>query len=231
MSNHGSDGPQENEWDDPGELAWNEFDWERYLREQDSVLDRYLRLYEKHRARADRLDHVAHLMGWDEESWSPEDDAGGPPAENAPEPVGCEESDPYTLHKNPIFIATKAISVGLRRAWEQVAVDPAKVPQPAAFRIHSAFHHCEEQALLAIQALDFGDYAMAVSLFKRALRDLNGSLALLSDPILDEYRAVVAVRKELFPRLFDLREVWLRVMNECREELAQPSENEDDEED
>jgi hypothetical protein len=231
MSNHGSDGAQENEWDDPGELAWNEFEWERYLREQDAVLDRYLGFYEKHQSRADRLDHVAHLMGWDDESWAAEDEGGAAAEVLADETPAYDENDPYTLHKNPIYIATKAISLGLQRAWERVAIDPTKVPQAAALRIHSALHRCEEQAMLAIQALDFGDYAMAISLFKRALRELNASFTLLSEPTLDEYRAVVAVRKDLFPRLFDLREVWLRVMSECREELSQPSENEDDEED
>jgi hypothetical protein len=78
MSNSESDGPSENEWDDRGELAWNEFDWENYLREQDEVLSRYLAFYEKFKDRADRIDHVAHLMGWDEESWSAEEDELSP---------------------------------------------------------------------------------------------------------------------------------------------------------
>jgi hypothetical protein len=66
MSNPESDGPSDNEWEDRGELAWSEFDWENYLRDQDEVLQRYVRLYDKSAGRPDRIDHVAQGMGWDE---------------------------------------------------------------------------------------------------------------------------------------------------------------------
>ncbi|HRE82104.1 MAG TPA: hypothetical protein PLN52_13730, partial [Opitutaceae bacterium] len=185
MSNFESEGPSENEWDDRGELAWNEFDWENYLREQDGVIIRYLGLYDKFKTRSDRIDHVAHLMGWDQESWSNDDDDESSSAERvrtaddeetdsaATESAEYDDSEPYTLHKNPIFIATKAIYLSLKRSWEKQAVDPSKVPQAVALAVHSSLHRGEEQSTLAIQALDFGDYAMAISLFKRALRELN----------------------------------------------------------
>jgi hypothetical protein len=34
----------------------------------------------------------------------------------------------------------------------------------------------------------------------------------------------MAYRECALVRLFDLREIWLRVVNECREELDRPSE-------
>ena len=81
----------------------------------------------------------------------------------------------------------------------------------------------------AISALDFGDYAMAISLFKRALRDLNLTMSTLAPEACTHSRALSHYREEAVPRLFDLREVWLRVMGECREELARPSEDGDEE--
>ena len=78
----------------------------------------------------------------------------------------------------------------------------------------------------AIHALDFGDYAMAVSLFKRALSALNSSLALLNDDSITRQRHVLAWREEALPSLFDLREIWLRVISECREELDRPIDDE-----
>ena len=62
MSNFDSDGGSENQWEDRGDLAWNEFDWERYLREQDEAIHRYLRFYKACKGSADRIDQVAEKM-------------------------------------------------------------------------------------------------------------------------------------------------------------------------
>lgn len=227
MSNSESDGPSDNDWEDRGELAWNEFDWENYLRDQDEVLQRYVRLYDKSAGRADRIDHVAQGMGWDEGDWSSEEDSPDVPSNPANDGAEAEDSDPYTLLKNPIFIATKAIYLTLQRDWEKAAIDPAKLPQRSAVLVAASLNRGEQQATLAIQALDFGDYAMAISLLKRALRELNLTFSLLGDRTLDDVRALTALRDVMIPRLFDLREIWLRVMAECRDELDRPVEDED----
>ena len=75
MDNFDTDGPPESEWEDRGELAWNEFDWERYLREQDEVIHRYLGFYEAFRHRADRVDAVAEQMGWEPSAAAEEEEA------------------------------------------------------------------------------------------------------------------------------------------------------------
>lgn len=235
MSNFESDSPSDNEWEDRGELAWNEFDWERYLREQDDVIHRYLAYYEKLKGNAERIDETAHLMGWDEDSWSSDtgdtsrdSDASAGEKEVASD-ISDSRTDPYTLHKNPIFIATKAIYLSLKRAWEGIATHASKVPQAVAIDVQTSIYRGEEQAMLAIQALDFGDYAMAISLFKRALNELNRTFALLNSGVVASLPAVMHYREDALPRLFDLREIWLRVMNECREELERPVDDSDDE--
>ena len=225
MSNFDSDGSPDGEWDDRGDLAWNEFDWERYLREQDEAVARYLRLYDACPGTPDRIDVVAEKMGWGQDHWSDEVDVA--PTEPGEDPdAPSSDDDVYTLHKNPIFIATKAIGTSLRRSWEELAVDRSKVPQPLALAFLASLHRGEEQASQAIHALDFGDYAMAVSLFKRALSALNSSIALLNSDTLTHHRAALVWREEAMPRLFDLREIWLRVMAECREELDRPVDEE-----
>jgi hypothetical protein len=221
MSNFDSDGSPENEWDDRGDIAWNEFDWERYLREQDEAIHRYLRFYEEATNRTDRIDAVAEKMGWGQDDWNDEDAA---PHEK--EDDFFTDDDVYTLHKNPIFIATKAICLGLRREWESLAVNSTRVPQPLAVAFLASLQRSEEQATQAIHALDYGDYAMAVSLFKRALSALNGSLALLNSDEVLLREALIAWRAQAQPRLFDLREVWLRVITECRDELDRPVDDE-----
>ena len=103
MSNFDSDGGSENQWEDRGDLAWNEFDWERYLREQDEAIHRYLRFYENCKGSIDRIDQVAEKMNWAREDWSDEGEAVD--FEDEQEDDVDEEDDVYTLHKNPIFIA------------------------------------------------------------------------------------------------------------------------------
>lgn len=227
MSKFDSDGAQDNEWEDRGDLAWNEFDWERYLREQDDAIHRYLGFYEACKNSTDRIDDVAELMNWGssdaEEAKADSSDDSETEDDSADFANG---SDVYTLHKNPIFISTKALYLGLRRHWELCAADTAKVPQPLALALLSSLHRGEEQAIQAIHALDFGDYAMAVSLFKRALSALNGTLALLSDPAALKHKTVAGYREMALPRIFDIREIWLRVVNECREELERPIDGE-----
>lgn len=229
MSNFDSDGGAENEWDERGDVAWNEFDWERYLREQDGSVQRYLQFYEACKGQADRIDEVADLMGWGQGDWT--DDEGSTEESTVAktdEDENFEDDDDevYTLHKNPIFIATKAICLNLKRRWEIAATDAGKVPQPLALAFLSSLHREEEEAVHAIHALDFGDYAMAISLFKRALSSLNASLGMLNAETAKKHRAVVAYREDALPQLFDLREIWLRVITECREELERPTEDE-----
>lgn len=227
MSNFETDGPSDNEWEDRGELAWNEFDWEKYLREQDDVIHRYLAHYERLKGHEDRIDETAHLMGWDEDAWST-DGADATERESDEAEAEAERNDPYTLHKNPIFISTKAIYLGIKRGWEQMAGNPAKVTQSLALETHASIYRGEEQAMLAIQALDFGDYAMAISLFKRALCELNHTFSLLNSHAAARLPAVVTFREDALARLFDLREIWLRVINECREELERPADDSED---
>ena len=232
MSNYDSDSPPDNEWEDRGELAWNEFDWEQYLREQDDMILRYLAFYDKLSGRTDRLDEVAHHMGWDDDEWNSDADYDAPDAveskpNDATSGAGDFDAEPYTLHKNPIFVSTKAIYLSLKRSWERMAEQPERVPQKLALAFHASLYRAEEQAMLGIQALDFGDYAMAISLFKRALRELNESFALVSNEP-QPSRALLSYRDQALPRLFDVREIWLRVMNECRDELERPTEDDDE---
>ena len=222
MSNFDSDGGSENQWDDRGELAWNEFDWERYLREQDEAIQRYLRFYDGCKDPVDRIDTVAEKMNWGQDDWSEDNEAAE--ADEAEADDGPD--DVYTLHKNPIFIAPKAINLGLRRSWEHLASDPANAPQSIALSLLASLHRGEEHSVEAINALDFGDYAMAVSLLKRAMSALNGTLALLNAESSLTHPAVAAWRDEALPQLFDLREICLRVIAECRDELDRPVDDE-----
>mgnify|MGYP006921029926 CR=1 FL=1 len=142
MSNFNSDGSQDHDGDDRGELAWNEFDWERYLREQDGTVSRYLTFYEAAQGDRNRIDTVAEKMGWGGEGWT-EDESRAAAEESA---SATAEDDVYTLHKNPVYISTKAIYASLEHSWVTLAADPARVAPPAALRLLQTFHRGAGQA-------------------------------------------------------------------------------------
>jgi hypothetical protein len=223
MSDFNADSPWDYDWNDRGDLAWNEFDWERYLREQDEAIHRYLGFYEGCPGEPNRIDAVAGKMGWET-----------PEATEEILPTTTEEvvsefiddGDVYTLHKNPVFIATKAIYLSLKQRWAAAAAEPSRVPPSMSLAFLAVLHRGEEQAVQAIHALDFGDYAMAVSLFKRALSALNESFSLLNADAVASNPVVARYRDLATSSLFDLREIWLRVTAECREELDRPADDE-----
>src|SRR5690625_1096456 len=116
MSNFDFDGFSEGDWDERNELAWNEFDWERYLRSQDETLRRYLEIYSRMKGRPDRLDRTARMMGWDIEEWT-----GNEFLDDEEDDLDLEDEnedlEPYTLHKHPIYIATKALYLDIQARW------------------------------------------------------------------------------------------------------------------
>ena len=82
------------------------------------------------------------------------------PPNGDPDPVEfLEEDEIYTLHKNPVFIATKAVYLSLKRPWELAATDAKNMPPALALSYLVSLHRGEEQAVQAIHSLDFGDYA------------------------------------------------------------------------
>lgn len=219
MSEFDSDNLSENEWEENGDLAWNEFDWEVYLREQEGAIHRYLGYYEAIKPGPERIDEVADKMGWDRTEIEEVEDK-----ENPEKVLFSDEI--YTLQKNPVYIATKALFLSVRRRWESLAAEHGKIPQPMAIAFLSALHSCEEQAVMAIHALDFGDYAMAICLFKRALAVLNDCFAHIGSEAADGQSAVRSCREDLRSRLFDIREIWLRVISDCREDTSRQTDEE-----
>jgi len=260
------------EWSgDLDDLEWNEFHWERYLREQDEQPHRYLALYETLLKHPKRTDEVARRMGWaawnrkTDEDESTEEPTGrsanesntnaasgtknpanvqtanGPSALPQPPTTALPQQPPfspddasldsdvyfevYTPQRNPLFIATRALYLRLRRTWELLASTPGKVSTPLAIRYLATLQRGEDHAMQAIQSMDCGEYALSISLFKRGLASLNESHALLNEA---DTPAARSYAEEMRVSLFDLRAIWLQVIGECRQEIEYWLDDDDD---
>ncbi len=211
MTNHDTDGFFDAEGDERSELAWTEAHWERYLAAQEQSVRNYAGHYDRLAAAPDRIDQVARLMGWE----TAEQTAESLPLseEDETDTEFSDQWEPYTTQCNPVYISTHALQGTLHEAWEKTAAQPG-LPARAALGVQAALHRQAIQSLHAIQALEMGDYTLAVCFFKRALRALNETLAALEAA--GPGRELADYRLWARPRLFDLREIWLRVMAECR---------------
>lgn len=217
MTNQDSDGLFENDGEERRELSWTETDWERYLGEHEEAVRDYLRHYDQLDQAPDRIDEVARRMGWEMEASTSDEPAPELEADDQMDAGFETDWEPYTLHRNPVYIATKALYAGLMANWERIAAHPERINPALGLAFQGSLYRGRESAIQAVQALDLGDYALAICFFKRGLREINDSLARLGRTESSDATLLNRYRDYAQPRLFDLREIWLRVMNECRQ--------------
>lgn len=220
MGNFDYDNNSEQEWDDSWEANLNEFGWEQYLQREDEEVVKYRKLYNKLIKSQNRLDEVALFMGWEtgnvtETDGSPESN----PAEKSPE-------QPYTLHKHPLFVANKAIHSSLQDLWMQQSIQNAPLLKPQdSLQLQTSINQSDYYGQLAVVALDVGDYSLAIAYFKRGMSHINTTFSLLETLLEIDSESFFSFVKQVRVRLFDIRDVWLRVIADCRTAVAKKSED------
>ena len=218
MSAYEFDGYSDGDWDSHEELAWNEFDWQHYLKGNEREIAEFLSHYHRLKHRPNHLDEIARILGWDMQEWSVADQEDDEEDES---PLREEEGslDPYTIHKHPVYVVTHGLYLHLFQTWEHFTTQNSKTLSPVvASRFPSSLHGGELNAFMAINALDMGDFNLAICHLKNALAALNHTMSLLQQLGLKNQRVQAHFHADTMSVLFDLREVWLRVMNDCREE-------------
>ena len=223
MSHHDFDNFHfDGEWDDAGELAWSEAEWQRYLCDSEAEITRFITIYNSVMNRTDRLDEAAHLMGWDIEDWAVgEDDledTGDQRGATSPEEAFAS-TDPYTVHRHPVYIASTALYLHIRKNWEHfLCISGSKTKPQFVWEFSCSLRDGEIHALLGVQCLDLGDNRLAVCHFKQAHSALNRTLKMTAalSAMYPKLQSLPKYQEDVRKRLLDLREIWLRVMQECR---------------
>ncbi|NBB79544.1 MAG: hypothetical protein GVY36_08885 [Verrucomicrobia bacterium] len=227
------------DWEEfSGEPNWSESQWRNYLQGSDRETARFLSIYNSVKDRPDHLDEVATLMGWDAEDISMTDefafmdtDADGEHAEMIEPDSGDSEAidaadagAPYTLHRHPVFVVSRSLYRYLHQSWEHyLAHSEGMVSAKLCWDYANSLHQAEMNVLLAIQALDLGDFGLSICHLKNSLSSLNQTLFLLDQLTHRNPAFVEGFRREARIRLFDLRELWIRVMGDCRHECQRHS--------
>ena len=166
-------------------------------------------------------------MGWDNEDISLTDEIN----------ISLDEEDasldatnsPYTLHKHPVYVVTKALYSYLNHSWEHFIKDEsAAIKSSECWALSKSLHLGEINILLSIQALDLGDYGLAICHIKNSLAELNTTLSMFNKINHADNEFLDAFISEQKIRLFDLRELWIRVMGDCRYECQRRNESDQD---
>ena len=221
----------EGDWDEfPEEPYWSESQWRNYLKSSDKDTARFLSIYNSVKDQPNHLDEVASLMGWDAEDISLTDEFSFTELTESNEDSIAEGSEnaPYTLHRHPVFVVTRSLYRYLHQSWEHfMHHSDYKLSPKLSWDYANCLHRAEMNVLLSIQALDLGDFGLSICHLKNSLSALNHTLELLNRLEHPNAAFLEGFREEARIRLFDLRELWIRVMGDCRHECQRrPGEQE-----
>ena len=221
MNQYEFEGSNEGDWEEGGDLAWSESDWQVFLKNSDKEVARFIIAYNKVKDQDDRLDAAANLMGWHRDDWSSSDeielDENDLPLIRPMEIEEVNNMDPYTIHRHPIYITSNALFSYLRASWEQLMrKNMESNSSDLVWGYSVSLADAEKHCIMAANSLDLGDFLLAVCHFKKAHSALNESMRINRLFKHHNSNKIKIYMEETNVRMHDLREIWIRVMNDCR---------------
>jgi len=215
--------PEKNE----PEKMWDEYDWERFLQQQDLKTERYMELLEKYVDDPDRDQIIAREMGWpnpvegEDFDWSELSfEASSEDAGFEVEEEGEEEDDeamegiPESFELHPLYQASFALTV-----WIDQIFDEHDDLQNHPFAVKLATNSAVASAKLAaaLSDDDAEEIGMTIAYLKRALKAISNaidaSLVFVAEAKLSSRR-----RRQLHSRLFHVRDGIIELMGDYRNE-------------
>jgi len=211
--------------DQEPEKIWDEYDWERFLQQQDRKTERYMELLEKYIDDPNRDQIIAREMGW----YHLLDDEGKDWAENvdhlfteemeqAEEEEGEESEEDgeagESFESHPLYQASFALTVWIDQLFEELG---EMQNHPAAVRLATQTAIASAKLAAALSDDDVDEIGMTIAYLKRALKAVTNAM-----------EAAVQLKKELKfdrersaaldHRLFQIRDGIIALMGEYRAE-------------
>jgi hypothetical protein len=202
------------------ERMWDEYDWERFLQEQDQKTEKYMQLVETYLDDPQRDEIIAREMGWTQlleaKDWSAEVDAllGEGVEEDGdldPDETG-EVAE--TFEEHGLYQAAFALTIWIDQLFDQT---PLLQNEPSAIKLatHSALASAKLAA--ALSGDDVDEIGMTIAYLKRALKaitiSMNAAAQLLSEKLITGTQHSI-----LQQRLFQVRDGIITLMGESRAE-------------
>jgi hypothetical protein len=207
-------------FDHEPERAWDEYDWERFLQQQDYKTEKYMELLEKYLDDPQRDQIIAQEMGWtqllDAKDWSIEVDAllDGEPSEDTADDTEAIAASSETFEDHSLYRAAFALTVWIDRLFDQ---NSSLQNEPAAVKLatHSALASAKLAAALSDDDVD--EIGMTIAYLKRALKAITMSMDAASQ-LLTEKLITAEQHSVLQQRLFQVRDGIITLMGQYRGE-------------
>ena len=208
------------ESDEP-EKIWDEYDWERFLQQQDRKTEKYMELLERYIDDPNRDQIIAREMGWyhlldkDGERWAETVDStfeDGADAMEEKEQADTDAEETFEVH--PLYQASFALTVWIDQFIEDL---PGVRNQPAAVKLSTQAAIASAKLAAALSDDDVDEIGMTIAYLKRALK----AIMLGIDAAVQLRKDAQLVPEEfatLNQRLFRIRDGIIQLMGEYRAE-------------
>jgi hypothetical protein len=209
------------EYEGEPERIWDEYEWERFLQQQDGKTEKYMQLLETYLDDPDRDEIIAREMGWtqllDAQDWGTEVDALL--NEDGTEEDHSESENPdgsgEAFEDHDLYRAAFALTIWIDQLFDQ---NPSLQNEPAAVKLatHAALASAKLAAALSGDNLD--EIGMTIAYLKRALKAITTAMkaaAELRTPARQITRRQYVVLQQ---RLFQVRDGIITLMGEYRKE-------------
>jgi hypothetical protein len=202
------------------ERIWDEYDWERFLQQQDQKTEKYMELLEKYLDDPQRDEIIAREMGWTQllegTDWSAEVDAlmNDDWRSDGDELSEAEQKAADGFEDHGLYRAAFALTVWIDKLFDE---NMSLQNEPAAVKLatHAALASAKLAAALSDDDID--ELGMTIAYLKRALKAITVSLDAAAKLVSEK---LIAARQYsvLQQRLFQVRDGIITLMGEYRGE-------------
>jgi len=203
------------------EGMWDEYEWERFLQQQDGKTEKYMQLLETYLDDPERDEIIAREMGWTQlleaKDWSAEVDA-------LLDEDATEEDDPdidksarlaESFEEHDLYRAAFALTIWIDQLFDQNA---SLQNEAAAIKLatHAALASAKLAAALSGDNLD--EIGMTIAYLKRALKAITISMDAAAQLRKQSKLITPSQYAVLQQRLFQVRDGIITLMGEYRGE-------------
>ena len=203
---------------------WDEYDWERFLQQQDRKTEKYMELLERYIDDPNRDQIIAREMGWyhlldkDGEKWAEnvdflfDQELQEESEDDEDQEEDEEDEDGFEVH--PLYKASFALTIWIDQLFDELG-EIQNQPSAVKLSTHAAVASAKLAAALSDDDVD--EIGMTIAYLKRALKaimtGIDGAVQLRKDVTLDPERFAT-----LNQRLFQIRDGIIQLMGEYRSE-------------